>query len=68
MRITGPFCKEDIPVWDRARARKKECDEAIVEYRKDLMSEKDPAIRDIIRKEIDHELKIRAIICRAIPD
>ena len=68
VRIAGPFRKEDIPKWEKARARKKECDEAIAEYRKDLMAEKDPGIRDFIRKEIDHELKIRAIICRAIPD
>ena len=68
VRMTGPFCKEDIPKWERARARKKECDEAITEYWKELKTEKDSGIRAFIESDIEHELKIRAIICRAIPD
>lgn len=68
VRITGPFCKEDVLPWEKMRARKKECEEAIAEYWKDFRAEKDPKIRDIIRDEINHESKIRSIMCRAIPD
>jgi len=50
------------------RKRKLACDEAIAEYRKDLETEQDPGIRAIIENEIQHELKIRNIICVAIPD
>ncbi len=68
IRITGPFCKEDIPKWEKLKARKRECDEAIAEYWQDFKAEKDPNIRDIIRNEINHEFRIRAIICKALPD
>jgi hypothetical protein len=68
VQVTGPFCKEDIPRWDKLKARKRECDLAIAEYWEDFKSEQDPGIRDIIRNEINHEFKIRAIICKALPD
>ena len=68
VRVLGPYCKEDVPKWERMRKRKNACDEAIAEYRKDLEAEQDPGIRAIIETEIQHELKIRNIICVAIPD
>lgn len=68
VQVTGPFCKEDIPKWERLRARKAECDQAIAEYWQDFKTESDPQIRDIIRNEINHEMKIRSILSKAIPD
>ena len=68
VRITGPFCKEDIPKWERARQRKKQCDEDIASIRADLQSPKMRKYRKFLLDDLEHELKIRDIICRAIPD
>ena len=45
--LTGPFCKEDIPKWEKFRARKAECDREIARIKEDLTSRKMRKYRDI---------------------
>jgi hypothetical protein len=68
VRVNGPFTKEEKAVWDRMRARKAECDEAIAEYQKTLRDEPTCEYADALRDEIRHERRIREIITRVIKD
>ena len=68
VRITGPFCKEDIPMWERTRERTKECDHEIARIKADLKSRKMLKYRDLLLTNLAHEERIREIICRALPD
>jgi hypothetical protein len=68
VRITGPFCKEDIPMWEKMRARKKECDSEIARINADLKSRKMQKYKEFLLKDLAHEERIREIICRALPD
>ena len=68
VRITGPFTKEDIPKWEQMRQRKQECDEEIARIKEDMKSRKMRKYRKFLQDDLEHELKIRSILCRAIPD
>ena len=68
VRLKGPMTKEEKVKWDEWRARKEECDENIAELEQMLRDEPDAPHRGFIQEEIDHERRIRGIICRAIPD
>lgn len=65
--MRGPMTKEEKPFWDKARARKAECNQYIPELEKAL---KDPDCdyRQQLVDELEHEKKIRAIISRILPD
>jgi len=65
VRMNGPFTKEEKPAWDKLRARKKECDTEIA-YLKDLL--KDEPENSVIKDEINHEQRLRKLMCKAIPD
>ena len=65
VRMKGPFTKEEKPAWDKLRARKKECDTEIA-YLKDLL--KDEPENSVIKDEINHEQRLRKLICKVIPD
>ena len=68
VRMTGPFCKEDVPKWDHMRKRKQECDASIAEILANLKSPKMKKYRSALLDELAHAQRIRDIICRTIPD
>jgi hypothetical protein len=68
VRITGPMTKEEKPKWDMWRARKDKCDREIAELEKELRDDPNHPHRTMILDDIAHERKVRAIICKAIPD
>jgi hypothetical protein len=65
VEVKGPMTKEEKVIWDRFRERKKDCDEEI-QFLTEML-EKDPANR-FIQEDLAQERRIRAIICKAIPD
>ena len=68
VRITGPFCKEDIPKWETIRERKAECDREINQIKDDLKLRKMQKYREFLLRDLAHEEKIREIVCRLLPD
>lgn len=63
--VRGPMTREDKAIWDKARARASECDEAVAELRVMLREEADERLREVIQRDIDYELRLKAIILGA---
>lgn len=68
VHVKGPKTKQEKAVWDRLRERKKECDLAIADYRALLKEEPDPALREIILRDIEFEQNLKRRILALIPD
>ena len=51
-----------------SQARKQECDSEISQIKEDLKSPKMRKYQKFLQDDLEHELKVRAIICKAIPD
>jgi hypothetical protein len=68
VRIMGPLSEEEVPDWEFMRKRKKECDEVIPIIQQSLKSNINPKLRKFWEAKLAHELKVREIICRLIPD
>jgi hypothetical protein len=65
VKLKGPMTKEEKPLWDNLRERKKDCDLEIASLKEML---KDDPENQIILSEIRHEQRPREIISRAVPD
>lgn len=65
VEIHGPMTPEEKVQWDWMRARKAECDEEIAELRAMLAEDPDNAF---IKQDIEREQRMRATICRVVPD
>jgi len=68
VRITGPFCKEDIPMWEKFREQKRECDAEIAALEQDIRNPRNKKYRAILIEQLSHERKIREMLCTVLPD
>jgi hypothetical protein len=68
VEFRGPMTKEEQKIWEEARARKAECDRSIAEDEQLLRDQPDYPYKKQVLDDIEHEKRIRAIICRMIPD
>lgn len=65
VEFKGPLTKEEKVLWDRARDIKDDCDYEIARLSKKL--KRDPQ-NTVLQKELEREQRVRAIVCRVVPD
>ena len=68
VRMNGPMTKEEKPVWDELRNRKRECDRELADLRAMLENTRDKRRREKVLGDIAFHERMRATIAQVIPD